>query len=65
MAYGVAIKGGRKRLPKNFFRFLQNFFQKPLDKSKIPAIIKVQKERNEQKMFGTFKKLAENIPMHN
>ena len=55
MAYGVAIKGGRKRLPKNFFRFLQNFFQKPLDKSKIPVIIKVQKERNEQKMFGTFK----------
>ena len=54
MAYGVAIKGGRKRLPKNFFDFFPTFFQKPLDKSKIPVIIKVQKERNEQKMFKPF-----------
>lgn len=41
---------------KRIFKKMQKNFQKPLDKSKIYAIIKVQKERNQQKMFGDFKK---------
>ena len=31
-------------------------FQKPLDKSKLYAIIKLQNERTKQKMFVSFKK---------
>ena len=37
------------------FKKIQKIFPKPLDKSKNYAIIGVQKERNEQKMFQTFK----------
>ena len=37
------------------FKKIQKIFPKPLDKSKNYAIIRVQKERNKQKMFQTFK----------
>ena len=33
---------------------VEKIFEKPIDKSKKPAIIKVQKERTKQKMFQSF-----------
>ena len=36
-------------LIKNFFKKNQNFFQKPLDKSKICAIIKLQRKETNKK----------------
>ena len=49
---------------KKIFEKFQKIFQKPLDKSKISAIIKVQKERNKQKMFETFNFINEDKPMN-
>ena len=37
-------------------KIFQTFFQKPLDKCKLFAIIKVQKERTQQKMLLSFNK---------
>jgi hypothetical protein len=36
------------------FKKIKKIFQKPLDKRGFYAIIKVQKETNEQKMFESF-----------
>ncbi len=63
MTESLITKGFARFQEKNFKK-MQKIFQKPLDKSKISAIIKVQKERNEQKMFGAFKNIWENKPMH-
>lgn len=40
---------------KRIFKKYKKNFQKPLDKSKLYAIIKLQRERNQQKIFGDFK----------
>ena len=42
------------------FKKIQKIFPKPLDKSKNYAIIRVQKERNKQKMFQIIKIKREN-----
>ena len=49
-------------LDKKNFKKIQTFFQKPLDKRKISAIIKIQRERSKQKMFQSF--IKEDKPMN-
>jgi hypothetical protein len=47
---------------KNFWIWQKNF-KKPIDKRNFFGIIKVQKERTEQKMLGSFK-ITEITPMN-
>ena len=50
---------------QDFLNFSKKIFPKPLDKSNFYAIIKLQRERNKQKMFKSFKMSRERKPMHN